>query len=142
MYLFFYYFQRTLINRGSEVVRSTPKHQPSTSLFVNQLTEEEVLNMVSQNTIPSKQHYGGFLTYTFTDEVVMSKIYLLRGQKVMLGSDLAALYGIETKNLNKAVKINISRFPDDFMFRCSKEEYDVLRFHFGTSKHGLGGVVT
>ena len=79
-------------------------------------------------------------TLMVPDEVVMSKIYLIRGQKVMLDSDLAALYGIETKNLNKAVKRNLSRFPEDFMFRCSKEEYDVLRFQNGTSKHGRGGV--
>lgn len=74
------------------------------------------------------------------DEVVMSKIHLIRGQKVMLDSDLAALYGIETKNLNKAVKRNLSRFPEDFMFRCSKEEYVSLRFQNGTSKPGRGGV--
>ena len=74
------------------------------------------------------------------DEVVMSKIHLIRGQKVMLDSDLAALYGIETKNLNKAVKRNLSRFPEDFMFRCSKEEYVALRFQNGTSKPGRMGM--
>jgi hypothetical protein len=60
-------------------------------------------------------------------------ILLIRGQKVMLDADLAALYGVETKMLVRAVKRNINRFPTDFMFQLSKEEFDNLRFHFGTS---------
>lgn len=61
-------------------------------------------------------------------------IYIIRGQKVMLDSDLATLYGVETKNLNKAVKRNISRFPSDFMFQLDSRELDDLRFQFGTAK--------
>ena len=68
-----------------------------------------------------------------SDEVVINKIYLIRGQKVMLDSDLAKLYGIETFNLNKAVKRNISRFPEDFMFQLTKEEFQNLIFQIGTS---------
>jgi hypothetical protein len=60
-------------------------------------------------------------------------ILLIRGQKVILDADLAALYGVETKMLVRAVKRNINRFPTDFMFQLSKEEFDNLRFHFGTS---------
>ena len=60
-------------------------------------------------------------------------ILLIRGQKVILDADLAALYGVETKMLVRAVKRNINRFPIDFMFQLSKEEFDNLRFHFGTS---------
>jgi hypothetical protein len=60
-------------------------------------------------------------------------ILLIRGQKVMLDADLAELYGVETKMLVRAVKRNINRFPTDFMFQLSKEEFDNLRFHFGTS---------
>ena len=60
-------------------------------------------------------------------------ILLIRGQKVMLDADLAQLYGVETKNLVKAVKRNIDRFPSDFMFQLKKGEFDNLRFHFGTS---------
>ena len=60
-------------------------------------------------------------------------ILLIRGQKVMLDADLAALYGVETNMLVRAVKRNINRFPTDFMFQLSKEEFDNLRFHFGTS---------
>ncbi|PYJ84671.1 MAG: DNA-binding protein [Verrucomicrobia bacterium] len=63
-------------------------------------------------------------------------ILLLRGQKVLLDRDLAALYGVETKNLNKAVRRNIDRFPDDFMFQLTAEEADSLRFQFGTLKRG------
>lgn len=60
-------------------------------------------------------------------------ILLIRGQKVMLDADLAALYAVETKHLVRAVKRNIDRFPTDFMFQLSKEEFDNLRFHSGTS---------
>ena len=70
------------------------------------------------------------------DEVVMSKIYLIRGQKVMLDADLAELYGVETKQLKRAVRRNIDRFPDDFMFELNKEELDNLRSQIGTSSWG------
>jgi phage regulator Rha-like protein len=65
-------------------------------------------------------------------------ILLIRGQKVMLDVDLAELYGVETKMLVRAVKRNINRFPTDFMFQLSKEEFDNLRFHFGTSSYWGG----
>lgn len=67
------------------------------------------------------------------DEVIISKIYLVRGQKVMLDKDLAILYGVETKSLNLSVKRNIKRFPEDFMFRLTQEEWSTLRFQFETS---------
>jgi phage regulator Rha-like protein len=67
---------------------------------------------------------------------VVSKIVLIRGRRVMLDKDLADLYEVRTKDLNKAVKRNIERFPDDFMFRLNKKESDSLRFQFGTSKRG------
>jgi len=70
------------------------------------------------------------------DEVIMKKIYLLRGSKVMLDRDLADLYEIETKQLKRAVRGNISRFPKDFMFELSPEEFNNLRSQFGTSSWG------
>jgi len=70
------------------------------------------------------------------DEVVINKIYVFRGQKVMLDSDLAELYGVTTGNLNKAVKRNFKRFPDDFMFQLSQEEFKNLIFQNGTSNWG------
>jgi hypothetical protein len=73
---------------------------------------------------------------TIPDEIITSKIYLIRGQKVMLDRDLAELYGVTTGNLNKAVGRNIKRFPDDFMFELGKEEFDNLRGQFKTSKWG------
>jgi len=72
-------------------------------------------------------------------EVIERKIYLIRGHKVMLDSELALLYGVKTKNLNKAVKRNIGRFPEDFMFQLTFSEFESLRFQFGTSKKGRGG---
>ena len=70
---------------------------------------------------------------------IQDLIYTVRGQKVMLDSDLAQLYGVLTKNLNKAVKRNIERFPQDFMFQLTKEEFQNLRFQNGTSKSTHGG---
>lgn len=66
-------------------------------------------------------------------------ILTIRRQRVLLDSDLAALYGVETKNLNKAVQRNKERFPADFMFQLSPEEHKALRFQSGTSKTGRGG---
>ena len=67
------------------------------------------------------------------DEVLMSKIYLIRGQKVMLDRDLAEMYGVETKVLKQSVKRNIERFPNDFMFEMSKKEFENWRTHFASS---------
>lgn len=69
-------------------------------------------------------------------EKIRECIFILRGQKVMLDHDLAELYGVETKALNRAVKRNKERFPDDFMFRLAKQEVTNLRPHFGTSSWG------
>jgi hypothetical protein len=70
------------------------------------------------------------------DEVIMNKIYLLRGQKVMIDRDLAELYGVETKVLKQAVKRNMSRFPKDFMFEMRKTEFANWRSQFVTSNDG------
>ncbi len=70
---------------------------------------------------------------------IENMIYVIRGQKVMVDSDLAELYGVLTKNLNKAVGRNKDRFPRDFMFQLTEEEAESLRFQIGTSKVGRGG---
>ncbi len=67
-------------------------------------------------------------------QVIQSKIYVIRGQRVMLDFDLAAMYGVETKALNQSVKRNIERFPEDFMFQLTKGEFEILRSQFVTSK--------
>lgn len=67
------------------------------------------------------------------DEIITNKIYLIRGQKVMIDRDLAELYGVETKQLKRQVRRNIERFPEDFMFEMSKEEFNDWRSQFGTS---------
>ncbi len=64
---------------------------------------------------------------------IQNRIYEIRGERVMLDRDLAALYEIDTKSLNLSVKRNIKRFPSDFMFQLTKEEIDNLRFQFETS---------
>lgn len=75
------------------------------------------------------------------DELVMNKIYLIRGCKVMLDSDLSELYQVETKALKQAVKRNLDIFPEHFMFELTKEEFDLLRSQIVTSNNqGRGGV--
>jgi len=70
------------------------------------------------------------------DEIITNKIYLVRDKKVMLDKDLAELYGVETRRLNEQVKRNIGRFPEDFMFQLTKEEFDILIFQIGASSWG------
>ncbi len=67
------------------------------------------------------------------DELILSKIYEIRGQKVMLDRDLAELYQVETKHLKQSVRRNIERFPEDFMFQMSKTELANWRTQFVTS---------
>jgi hypothetical protein len=69
-------------------------------------------------------------------DMIAAKILSIRGKKIMLDKDLAPLYAVTTGNLNKAVKRNIDRFPEDFMFQITKEEADSLRFQFGSLKRG------
>jgi len=73
-------------------------------------------------------------------EVITSKIYLIRGQKVMLDRDLAELYGVETKRLKEQVRRNIERFPEDFMFELTKEELKNWRSQFATSNQDTMGL--
>ncbi len=70
--------------------------------------------------------------------IIQSKIYEIRGLKVMLDYDLAGLYGVETKVLNQSIKRNAERFPDDFMFRLNKKEWDFLRSQIVTLESGRG----
>ena len=70
---------------------------------------------------------------TKTDELIMSKIYLIRGQKVMLDRDIAELYGTETKRVNEQVSRNPERFPENFMFQLTQEEIQNLRSQNATA---------
>ena len=70
------------------------------------------------------------------DEVIMSEIFIIRGQKVMIDRDLANLYGVETKVLKQAVRRNTLRFPNDFMFEMNKNEFENWRSQFVTSNNG------
>jgi hypothetical protein len=69
-------------------------------------------------------------------EVIASKILLIRKKNVMLDRDLAQMYGVETRQLTRQVRRNIDRFPEDFMFQLSKEEFNNLKCQFGTSSWG------
>jgi hypothetical protein len=77
------------------------------------------------------------------DEIIMDKIYFIRGRKVMLDRDLAKLYNVETKVLKQAVKRNIARFPpEDFMFEMTNDEFKNWRSQFVTSNSDLMGLRT
>jgi hypothetical protein len=72
----------------------------------------------------------------FSDELILNKIYQIRGQNVMIDSDLAELYDVPTKRLNEQVKRNIERFPEDFMFQLTEKEFENLKSQFATSSWG------
>lgn len=69
-------------------------------------------------------------------DIILNKIFIVNGYRILLDSDLAEMYQVETKVLNQAVKRNIERFPDDFMFQLGKEEWESLRSQIETSKPG------
>jgi hypothetical protein len=79
---------------------------------------------------------GGIMKTLIPDEMIMAKICNLRGYRVMLDRDLAELYNVQTKALNQAVKRNISRFPDDFMFQLEEHEFEILKSQIVTSRWG------
>lgn len=70
------------------------------------------------------------------EQKILNRIYVVRGQKVMLDEDLAAMYGVETRRLNEQVKRNMKRFPNDFMFTLTAKEYENLKSQFATSSWG------
>jgi len=76
------------------------------------------------------------MTVLVPAESIVSKIVLLRGEKILIDRYLAELYGVETKQLKRAVRRHINRFPKDFMFQLTREEYQSLRSQFGTLKRG------
>jgi len=78
------------------------------------------------------------MTTELTPKMIGERIYFIRGHRVMLDSDLADLYEVETFNLNKAVRRNEDRFPADFMFQLAEKEWEFLRSQIGTLKTGRG----
>jgi len=73
------------------------------------------------------------------EKSISKVIMVIRGQKVILDADLAALYGVATKRLNEQVRRNIHKFPEDFMFRMTKEEFAILKSQIATSRSDWGG---
>ncbi len=73
---------------------------------------------------------------SFTVEVIVQRIFLIRGYKVMIDSHLASLYGVTVRRLNEQVRRNIKRFPEDFMFQLTKDEFENLKSQFATSSWG------
>ena len=78
----------------------------------------------------------GEKTELMTVDNISNRVYVIRGQQVMLDYDLAEIYGYEVKRLNEQVKRNITRFPKDFMFQLSKDEVDLVKSQFATSPNG------
>ena len=83
---------------------------------------------------------GKPLKMSKADETVMNKIYIMRGQKIMIDRDLAELYEVETKRLKEAVRRNKNRFPKDFMFEMTKKEFETWRTQFASSKEDKQGL--
>jgi hypothetical protein len=79
---------------------------------------------------------GDSATIIRREEIIRDMIFIIRCHKVMIDSDLAGLYGVPTKQLKRAVRRNIGRFPDDFMFELTREEFENLRCQFGASSWG------
>jgi hypothetical protein len=96
------------------------------------------LGRLRGSVIGPKQESGAYMRSLIPLEVIEKKILLIAGQKVMLDSDLAALYGVTTKRLNEQVRRNLKRFPSDFIYQLSAEEFESLRSHFATIKIGRG----
>ena len=96
-----------------------------------------------KNTVTPTGHWlGGRMEGTkegtkglITTDAIRSKVYILRGQQVMLDQDLAEIYGYQVKNLNQQVKRNLTRFPEDFMFQLTKEEVELVKSQFVTSRN-------
>ena len=102
-------------------------------------SETGLRSATNSQTIATDEYRSGFMnakTPLIQPEQIEHAILLIRGQRVMLDRELAALYGVETKNLNKAVQRNRDRFPADFMFQLTADEADGSRFQFGTLKRG------
>lgn len=79
------------------------------------------------------------MSAVFPSERIEKTILLLRGHKIILDRDLAAMYGVSTRDLNRAVSRNLDRFPDDFMLQLTRPEFNDLKFQFGTSSWGGTG---
>jgi phage regulator Rha-like protein len=75
-------------------------------------------------------------SFIIPDETIISKIYHFRNKKVMIDTDLAALYGVETRVLNQAIKRNLKRFPEDFMFQLNEKEFENLKSQTESSSWG------
>ncbi len=89
------------------------------------------LQFKSNNDITAKQTLS-----IIPENILLNKIYEIRGQKVMLDSDLAELYGVETKRLNEQIRRNLDRFPEDFMFQLNESEFKNLKSQIATSSWG------
>ena len=114
------------------------RHAPKSLVRFSENTKENSLNIWRFQPTPYLYTKGNasFEVIANCDNMsinIESLIHTFRGQKVMLDFDLAMLYGVQTKALNQAVKRNIKRFPDDFMFQMTKEELDSLRSQIATA---------
>jgi len=94
------------------------------------------MSMANENSKDSRSSLSERVSVP--SELILQAIHLIRGHKIMLDADLACLYEVETKTLTRAVRRNVERFPEDFMFQLSKEEFDDLRRQSGTSSQWGG----
>ena len=101
-------------------------------------TDRKIYSCQKSGRLGRRRKAEGWMKDVLPVEIIEKKILLIRSEKVMLDRDLAELYGVKVRVLNQAVKRNIARFPEDFMFQLSKEEDDSLRSQFVILKKGRG----
>ncbi len=90
------------------------------------------INLQQQNNIMAKKKFQALVA----EQKILNRIYVMRGQKLMIDEDLAEMYNVETKRLNEQVKRNIKRFPKDFMFALTQKEFEILKSQNATSRWG------
>lgn len=119
---------------------------PLSSYYANQEDMDKKKKIIEEQKYEPapkcNQLSTGVVRYDLTNVDIESLIRTIRGQKVMIDFDLGMLYGVKTKRLNEQVKRNIKRFPDDFMFQLTQEEWDILRSQIVTAKQTENQTIT
>jgi len=105
-------------------------------MFRINLSNVRISNCEMGKRLALKLHLSKYMKELIPQEIIEQKIFLIRGKKVIFDKNLARMYNVSTKNLNKAVKRNIERFPEDFMLQLTIQEHESLRFQIGTLKRG------
>ena len=108
-------------------------------LFIDASKEFEIIKTLEESMTKKREEVGPVANCDIQSTRIESMIRLIRGQQVIIDRDLAVLYNVETRRLNEQVKRNAGRFPEDFMFQLSKEEFEDWKSQFATSNSVVMG---